>query len=307
MIKIDRLSFQYPGAQTLALDDLSLSVAAGELFGLLGPNGSGKTTLISLLNGLLPLADGSVLLGGSELSAKASNNRSLSSLVPQEYAFYSSLTVAENLQFFAGVQNIPKQQQAARFEEVLAVAGLEQVYRQRAEQFSGGMKRRLNIAIGLLNQPRLLFLDEPTVGIDPQSRNFILDAIRTINARGTTVIYTSHYMEEVEYLCDRVAILDRGRLLLTGTVEELLSSNQLQRGKISLNEPLTDAQFYALQASCPSLSRQGVSLVFEGGTDQLEAFFQQLREANISYTRVHYGNGNLEELFLQLTKHPLRD
>lgn len=307
LININSLGFRYPGSDKSALCDVSLNITEGELYGLLGPNGSGKTTLISLLNGLLVLDEGTVTVGGLALDRNIKKIQSFSSLVPQEYAFYPTLTVAENLQFFAGVQNIPHHQQAERFEEVLTVAGLKQVYHQRASQFSGGMKRRLNIAIGLLNKPRLLFLDEPTVGIDPQSRNFILDAIKAINAQGTTVVYTSHYMEEVEYLCDRIGILDNGRLLLTGTMEELLASQQVLRTEISLSQPLTAAQFSTLQAHKPNLSSQGLALVYEGGEGDLEEFLGHLRGIGANYTQVHYGGGSLEELFLQLTKHQLRD
>jgi ABC-2 type transport system ATP-binding protein len=209
LISISALSFRYPGAPANALSELSLSVAEGTLFGLLGPNGSGKTTLISLLTGLLPLSTGQFRLGGSF------------SLVPQEYAFYPRLTAEENLEFFAGVQGLHGAVAAARMEEALALTGLSGALGQRVEQYSGGMKRRLNIAIGLLNKPRLLFLDEPTVGIDPQSRAFILEAIRKINREGTTVVYTSHYMDEVEQICDRVGILDQGRLLVEGTLAEV--------------------------------------------------------------------------------------
>jgi ABC-2 type transport system ATP-binding protein len=180
--------------------------------------------LISIIAGTLPSAAGTVTIAGRELTANVAAVQSICALVPQDYAFYPTLTVAENLRFFADVQPIPRSERSGRISEALAIAGLESARGMRAERLSGGMKRRLNIGIGLLNRPRLLLLDEPTVGIDPQSRHFILDAIKRINAQGTTVIYTSHYMEEVESLCDDIGILDGGRLIAQGTLEELVVS-----------------------------------------------------------------------------------
>ena len=211
MIQVKDLSFRYSGASTDALHQLSLSVPAGSLFGLLGPNGSGKTTLISILSQLLSPGSGEARV------------QSRASLVPQEYAFYPRLSILENLRFFAGVQSIPASVASSRIAQSLKISGLEEAQAKRAEACSGGMKRRLNIAIGLLSAPKLLLLDEPTVGIDPQSRGFILDAVKRINKAGCTVVYTSHYMDEVEALCDQIAILDEGRLLRQGTLRQLLA------------------------------------------------------------------------------------
>ena len=221
MLTITDLSFQYPRSQSLALQGLSLSIPTGSLFGLLGPNGSGKTTLISLMAGVLKVQKGSLV---------HSLPQTRLSLVPQEYAFYPRLSLQENLDFFGAVQGLGGRELSARIVEALQTTGLESAARTRAEHCSGGMKRRLNIAIGLLNRPQLLFLDEPTVGIDPQSRHFILQSIRAINAQGCTVVYSSHYMEEIEMLCDRIAVLDRGQLLLEGGLEELLAARG--RGKL---------------------------------------------------------------------------
>jgi ABC-2 type transport system ATP-binding protein len=229
VIEVQGLSFRYPGADRDALHELSLEVRAGSLFGLLGPNGSGKTTLISILTGLLRPGAGSLRVGGETLPQGLSAAQAMSALVPQDYAFYPRLTVMENLRFFGGVLSLSGDDLASRIQEASAVAGLESFVGTRAEHLSGGLKRRLNLAIGLLNRPRLLLLDEPTVGIDPQSRQFILAAIKRLNAEGATVLYTSHYMDEVQQLCDHIGVLDEGRLLAQGSLDGLLRANPGQR------------------------------------------------------------------------------
>lgn len=227
VIEIQDLRFRYPGAEREALAGLTLSVRPASLFGLLGPNGSGKTTLISILTGLQSAASGQARIEGKLLPDASVHG--FSALVPQDYAFYPRLTVAENLAFFGGVLGLHGAELAARLSEVMEVAGLQDHAGKRAEHLSGGLKRRLNLAIGLLNRPRLLFLDEPTVGIDPQSRQFILAALKRLNAAGTTVVYTTHYMDEVQQLCDSIGVLDEGKLLAQGSLEELLCSAPGQR------------------------------------------------------------------------------
>lgn len=227
MITIDKLSYRYANSESDALSCLSLHIPEGSLFGLLGPNGSGKTTLISILCGLLPAAD-------YQARVKAPP-----ALVPQDYAFYPRLTIKENLDFFSGVQGIPANERPIRINEVLSISGLADAIQLPAQHCSGGMKRRLNIAIGLLSRPKLLFLDEPTVGIDPQSRHFILSAVKRINKQGCTVVYTSHYMEEVEELCDEIGILDQGKLLAKGTLKKLLGGKKKHKNLEGLFMDLT--------------------------------------------------------------------
>lgn len=221
MIDVKGLVHSYAGQSAPALAGIDLHVRRGSLFGLLGPNGSGKTTLISILTGILRSSAGAISIDGRTLPQDARAIQKICSLVPQENAFYPTLTVLENLQFFASAQEIPASAIAQRVNESLRTTGLESATGMRANRLSGGMKRRLSIAIGLLNHPQLLFLDEPTVGIDPQSRQFLLEAIKRINAAGTTVVYCSHYLEEVEFLCDEIAILDHGRVLRQGTLASL--------------------------------------------------------------------------------------
>jgi ABC-2 type transport system ATP-binding protein len=230
LIHVENLHFRYPSAAAPALDGLSLEVPTGSLYGLLGPNGSGKTTLLSLLAGILEAPAGAIRVDGMDLSAQLARVQARSALVPQDLAFYPRLSVQENLEFFAGVGGLGPAALSERVEEALRLAALLPSRHLRAERCSGGLKRRLNIAIGLLRKPALLLLDEPTVGIDPQSRRFILRSVREIHAAGTTVVYASHYMEEVQELCDTVGVLDRGKLLAQGNMDTLLAGDAGREG-----------------------------------------------------------------------------
>lgn len=221
-IRIEQLSHTYAGAPSPALDNVTLTIARGALFGLLGPNGAGKTTLISVLTGILPLQKGEVRVLGKRLSQDRDAVLAMAGLVPQDYAFYPRLTGRENLRFFAGINGFHGLSAMERMDRAISICGIEDHLDRMAGEYSGGLKRRLNLAIGLLNDPRVLYLDEPTVGIDTRSRRFILDAIKALKTAGNTVIYTSHYMEEVEQLCDTVAIIDRGRVIAHQPIGELL-------------------------------------------------------------------------------------
>ncbi len=307
MIQIEGLSFRYPGAERAAIRELSLQVRPGSLFGLLGPNGSGKTTLISILTGLLTPAAGKLRIDGRALPEDIRAVQGFSALVPQEHAFYPRLTVLENLKFFAGVLAIPEMESRTRLDEAIGVTGLESFVHMRAEHLSGGLKRRLNLAIGLLNRPRLLFLDEPTVGMDPQSRRFILDTIKRINAAGTTVLYTSHYMEEVETLCDEIGVLDEGALLARGTLAQLLGDRGGRRLTVTLRMAPTPEQRRAFSAaSGHDVDGEEFSLA-ECGEAEFKRVVDLLAAQGLGVSRVKYGYGNLEELFLHLTGRQLRD
>jgi len=221
-IRIRDLVKVYPGARRAAVDGLSLEVGYGEIFGLLGPNGAGKTTLISLLCTLLRPSSGQVQICGYDVVAQAARIRRVIGLVPQDIALYQSLTARENLRYFARMLGVARPRIEARSEECLAMVGLLKEADRRIETFSGGMKRRINLAVAVLHEPRILFLDEPTVGIDAQSRNLILEQLAALNRTGMTLIYTSHYMEEVEKLCARIAIVDGGRVVASGAPQELI-------------------------------------------------------------------------------------
>jgi ABC-2 type transport system ATP-binding protein len=207
-----------------ALAGLDLEVAEGEIFGLLGPNGAGKTTAISMMCGVVTPSRGSARVAGLDVAREPMAARRLIGLVPQDLAIYEELSAAQNLRFFGGLYGLTGAALAARVDWALELAGLRERAREPVDRYSGGMKRRLNLAAGLLHRPRLVILDEPTVGVDPQSRNHIFATIRALCAEhGMTVLYTSHYMEEVELLCRRVAILDRGELIACSTVDDLVA------------------------------------------------------------------------------------
>lgn len=307
MIDIEALSFRYPGGRSEAIRDLSLTIRRGSLFGLLGPNGSGKTTLISLLAGLLPLRQGQIRIDGKSLATQTREIQRASALVPQDYAFYPRLSVLENLRFFARLLALRPPALRERIGDALQAAGLTGFGAARAGHLSGGLKRRLNLAIGLLNRPRLLFLDEPTVGIDPQSRHFILATIKQINVQGTTVIYTSHYMDEVQTLCDEIGVLDNGRLLARGTLAQLLNSEAARDLSLTLAAS-PDMEARADLLRIPGLEISGCELhVPRCRADCLNRVMALLASRNLAVSRMQYGYGNLEDLFLQLTGRQLRD
>lgn len=208
----------------VAVDGVSLDIGKGEIFGLLGPNGAGKSTTIGMIVGLVTPDSGQIDIGGKGSSASAETRR-LVGVAPQQLALYEELTARENLEFFGAVYGLAGSVLRTRAESVLGEVGLLERADDRAKTFSGGMKRRLNLAAAILHEPPIVLLDEPTAGVDPQSRNNILDLVRSLRQRGTTVIYTTHYMEEAQKICDRVAIIDRGKVLALDTVDGLIRAH----------------------------------------------------------------------------------
>lgn len=223
MIEVSNLRKRYRDAPRAALDGLKLSVPAGCVFGLLGPNGAGKTTLISILTGMLTRDSGQCTVDGRDPQTDPGAVRRRIALVPQALAFYPGLSVRENLRLFA---TLTPGASAARESRAIEIAELAPHLDQRAERLSGGLKRRLNLAIGLLGDARVLFLDEPTAGVDPASRNFMVETVRRLGSEGYTVLYTSHYLDEIERACERIAIIDEGRLLAQGALSELLAKGE---------------------------------------------------------------------------------
>ncbi len=232
-IVIRNLTKYYRGNPKAALDHVSLSIGEGQFFGLLGPNGAGKTTMIRILCGLLAPTEGDVTIGGCSLKDGMACIRRVIGVVPQDIALYPSLTARENLTVFGGMSGMKGRALRQRTQELLESYGLDKSARIRVSEFSGGMKRRLNLAAGLLHNPAILFLDEPTVGIDVHSRKVITASLTAINRLGTTVVYTSHYLEEAESLCSHVAIIDEGKIISRGSMAEITTA---AGGKLRLED-----------------------------------------------------------------------
>ncbi|RYF93858.1 MAG: ABC transporter ATP-binding protein [Caulobacteraceae bacterium] len=299
-ILVRGLSHRYPRAAREALSGIDLSIGRGTCFGLLGPNGAGKSTLISLMTGMIAPQSGEILVDGVSAAADPRALRRAGALAPQDFAFYPALSGADNLAYFAGLYRIPKADWPARRAAAVAATQLGDWLDRPAETYSGGLKRRLNLAIALINAPRILYLDEPTVGIDARSRQTILDAIKALKADGVTIVYTSHYMEEVEQLCDAVAVIDHGRLVLQGRTAELLSDAAARRLTVTLAAPATARARTALKALSPDWSTPGrVDLDLAAQAD-LPGVLTQLQAAGLKVARAEYGVSRLETLYLGL-------
>jgi ABC-2 type transport system ATP-binding protein len=294
-LKLEDLSFRYPGGDSAVLRGLTLEIPPGGIFGLLGPNGAGKTTLVSILAGVLRGASGRAVLVGSI------------GLVPQDHAFYPMLTCRENLRFFGGVQGLQGSRLKERIAAVAALARIESVLERRAGELSGGLKRRLNLAIGLLTEPEILLLDEPTVGVDPQSRAFLLETIRSLASAQRIIVYTSHYMEEVQALCDRVAIIDHGEVLVSGLLSDILkdSSGTLT---MRLRAPLPEALAadWRVRYALHEAGNARYELCLREPAE-LSAAVDAARAAGCEPLAIAYGQRDLEQLFMQLTRRSLRD
>ncbi len=220
-IDIQNLTKYYRGSEKPAIDKVTLGITEGHIFGLLGPNGAGKTTMIRILCGLLTPTEGEITIGGYSLKNDMARIRKIIGVVPQEIALYQSLTARENLAVYGGIYGLRGEYLKKKIDEQLHKFGLEKSRNMQVGRFSGGMKRRLNLIVGLMHDPHILFLDEPTVGVDVQSKNVIIESLMDINQAGTTIIYTSHYLEEAENLCSSLAIIDEGRIITQGSLNEI--------------------------------------------------------------------------------------
>jgi len=311
LIEITDLTKVYRGGQRPALDGLALAIRRGAFFGLLGPNGAGKSTLISILCGLLAPTRGVVRVLGTDVQADAARVKSAIGLVPQDLALYPTLTARENLAFFGRMQGLSGAHLMERVAACLAIARLEDLADRRVDTFSGGLKRRLNLVIGLIHEPQLLILDEPTVGIDPQSRNFIHEALRTLHQAGMTILYTTHYMEEAENLCDDIAIIDHGKILAHGTVPELLRVHRAGTIVAHLDTDLPDAVAKQLrtlpQVHTGRFTTRSFEIESASPDAALVAVTEILRGARLPLVSLSLGAVNLEQVFLALTGTRLRD
>lgn len=292
------VGYRYAHAANDALHGIDLDIPRGEIFGLLGPNGAGKSTLLGLMSTSLALQSGSITVDDATLPRHARQVRRVSAIVPQEYAFYESLTGQQNLDYFGSVFGLSRAQLAERAAKAVATCRLQDELRRPAGDYSGGLKRRLNLAIGLLNTPAILYLDEPTVGIDAQSRRYILDAVQALRSAGTTIVYTSHYMEEVEQLCDSVAVIDHGRVVLQDRVENLLRREGERSLRISLAKP--DANVAALLAPYSATHVDHKHWTMALSREQLPEILTALERAGARVERVQYGVSRLEEIYLAL-------
>lgn len=295
----------------VAVQGVSFRVERGESFGLLGPNGAGKSTIIGLITGLLTPDEGEVLIGGQDVRRSPAAVRQMLGFVPQEVALYPTLSALENLRFWGALYGLRGPELARRCQEALEIVALTERQRDRIETYSGGMKRRINIAAALLHRPQLLIMDEPTVGIDPQSRSHILETVKRLNAGGMTVLYTSHYMEEVEYLCQRVAIVDHGRVIAMGTLPEVRSLAG-SRTTVRLRVAGAAGPLAAALAEVPGVEQvrqeEGalVALVQDAG-EPLVGLIQAVQTAGSRVVGVEIAEPNLEAVFLHLTGRALRD
>lgn len=294
-----------------AVCGVDLQIARGEVFGLLGPNGAGKTTLIAMLAGLLTPDRGQVLLNGQPLTPEAQGLKARIGLVPQELALYPALSARDNLTFFGRIYGLHGKPLRQRVETVLEMVGLMERAGDAIETYSGGMKRRVNIAVGLLHEPEVLFLDEPTVGVDPQSRNAIFEAVEALNRAGMTILYTTHYMEEAQRLCHRVAIVDGGQVIALdapGALVRRLGSGIIRLG-LHDGQMSRVAEGAAHLPTVKAVSQRDGELFVEAEQPQevLIALLKLVRQLGTPVTSLQILEPNLETVFLQLTGKSLRD
>lgn len=309
MLEINNLDKSF--GKRKAVDDLSFSVREGEVFGLLGPNGAGKSTTLSLISGLQRPNKGRVTVGGINVGEDSLRAKALIGVVPQEPAIYPQLSARANLRFWGELNGLSKKELASAVERALTIVGLTDRADERCSKLSGGMKRRLNIAAGLIHSPKLLIMDEPTVGVDPQSRHHILERVKELKAQGTTIIYTSHYVEEVEQLCDRVAIMDHGKLLSIGTLPELLGqAGEYQELIITLRTtpesilPVIQALPWVQNAV---VTNDVLAILTANAELALPQVFQTIVENELELAEIKINKPSLESLFLKLTGRTLRD
>jgi len=295
---------------TTAVDHLNLNVIQGEILGLLGPNGAGKTTAIRMLCGLVNADSGTIKVFGESQNINNLRTRKNMGLVTQEITVFSDLSTIENLRYFGGLYGLKGAELAANVKETLEFVGLTEHAKKRPGKFSGGMQRRLNIACALVHRPKLVIMDEPTVGIDPQSRNHILESVKKIAQRGTTIIYTSHYMEEVQAICDRISIMDSGRVIAEGTIDDLVGRMQHEDTvRLTANMPsaaLTE-DLRAIAGVKTVLQNNGQYIITSSSGSGNVNRIMEIAQRHGGVTSFSEDKPNLEDVFLTLTGKRLRD
>lgn len=305
MLELRSLAKRY--GSIVALDGISLTLARGEFFGLLGPNGAGKSTLMSLLSGFRSADTGEIRFDGNIFRPSRVEQRKKLGLVPQSIALYEDLTAEENLLTFGRIYGLRGPALRARVDEGLRAVQLHDRRRDRVKTFSGGMQRRLNLAAALLHQPQLLLCDEPTVGVDPQSRHAIFEFLQALNAAGLTIIYSTHYMEEATKLCSRIGIIDHGRLLALGPLDELLARSGLGEQIRIAKNPTTSTAIVTLRQFGDIAETDDVFVLAMRPGLRLSEFFAVAENLGLPYADFQIARPTLEDVFLQLTGKTLRD
>ena len=309
IIEVKNLTKKYK--ELKAVDDLSFEVHEGEILGLLGPNGSGKSTTINCLLSLLNYSNGSIKIFGKEMKPDSYDLKSKIGVVFQEVSVFDELTVYENIDYFCGLYISDKETRKKYIEDAISLVGLEDFKKFYPKKLSGGLLRRLNIACGIAHKPKLIFLDEPTVAVDPQSRNNILDGIKKLRDAGATIVYTTHYMEEVEILCDRVIILDKGKILAAGTTDELKELAKIEE-KISIEVNDLETKYIDKIKELKNVddvkyNGNMLLITYKKGKNNLVEIMEYLKEDRIKYNKIFSERPTLNDVFLELTGKELRD
>ena len=309
VIEIKNLTKEYKKIK--AIDDLSFNVEQGEILGLLGPNGSGKSTTMNCILSLLNFSKGSIKIFGKEMNPNAYDIKKDIGVVFQDVAVFEELTVYNNIDYFCGLYIKDKQIRKKYIEDAIQLVGLEEFIKFYPKQLSGGLLRRLNIACGIAHKPKLIFLDEPTVAVDPQSRNNILEGIKKLRDDGATIVYTTHYMEEVEILCDRVIILDKGRIIASGTPDELKTLANIEE-KISVEVMNLSPKYVDEIGKFKNVEEviyndQVLLVIYKKGKNNLLELIDYLKSKKVNYSKIFSERPTLNDVFLELTGKELRD
>lgn len=309
IIEVKNLTKKYK--ELKAVDDLSFEVHEGEILGLLGPNGSGKSTTINCLLSLLNYSNGSIKIFGKEIKPDSYDLKSKIGVVFQEVSVFDELTVYENIDYFCGLYISDNETRKKYIEDAISLVGLEDFKKFYPKKLSGGLLRRLNIACGIAHKPKLIFLDEPTVAVDPQSRNNILDGIKKLRDDGATIVYTTHYMEEVEILCDRVIILDKGKILAAGTTDELKELAKIEE-KISIEVNDLETKYIDKIKELKNVDEVKYNgnillITYKKGKNNLVEIMEYLKKDRIKYNKIFSERPTLNDVFLELTGKELRD
>ncbi len=309
ILKVKNLSKRYKKLK--AIDDLSFEVHQGEILGLLGPNGSGKSTTINCILSLLNFESGKIEIFDQEMTPDTYDIKKRIGVVFQDVAVFDELTVYDNIDYFCGLYIRDKKLRKSYIEDAIKLVGLEEFTKFYPKQLSGGLLRRLNIACGIAHKPELIILDEPTVAVDPQSRNNILDGIKALRDKGATIIYTTHYMEEAEILCDRIIILDKGKIIASGTTDELKELANIEE-KVTVEIKDFDLKYLAKIKEIKNVddviyTGNNLIVTYKKGKDNLANFIDYLRKEKIIYTKIFSERPTLNDVFLELTGKELRD